>query len=173
MKRGALVIVLLGCGSHEDKGPAEPEAPNGATFAVTSTAFAANAAIPIEHTCEGTNVAPPLAWSGAPTATQSYAVVVDDPDAPSKTWVHWVVANIPATATQLPAGVDGTNDFGKTGWGGPCPPSGRHRYVFKVYALDAPSLGTAGMAKPQLLAAIKGHVLAKGELVGTYEKSKR
>ncbi len=180
MKRCALVlgVLVLGCGSHGDKGPAEPEAPNGATFSVTSAAFAANAPIPVDHTCEGANTTPPLAWSGAPATTQSFAVIVDDPDAPDpaapkQTWVHWVVVNIPATATQLPAGVDGTNDFGKTGWGGPCPPIGRHRYVFKVYALDAPALGTAGMTKPQLVAAIKGHVLAKGELVGTYEKTKR
>lgn len=173
MKRCALLVVLFACGHHEDKGPAEPEAPNGATFAVTSTAFTANGSIPIEHTCEGANVAPPLAWSGAPAATQSYAVIVDDPDAPSQTWVHWVVANIPAATTQLPAGVDGKNDFGKLGWGGPCPPSGRHRYVFKVYALDQPTLGSAGMTKPQLLGAIRGHVLAKGELIGTYEKTNR
>ena len=120
-----------------------------------------------------------IAWSGAPATTKSFAIVVDDPDAPDpaapkRTWVHWVVVNLPATASTIPSdAVAGKNDFGKTTWGGPCPPIGRHRYFFKVYALDVEGLGKAGMTKAELLAAIKDHVIARGELVGTYEKQKK
>jgi Raf kinase inhibitor-like YbhB/YbcL family protein len=178
------IAALAACGHHEDAGgaagPAEPTA--ATTMSITSPAFTANAEIPSEHTCEGADVAPALAWSGAPAGTKSFAVVVDDPDAPDpaapkRTWVHWVVVNIPAEVASLgptlPAGAAaGANDWGKSAWGGPCPPIGRHRYFFKVYALDG-IYGTAGMTKPALLAAISGHVLAKGELVGTYAKHVR
>ena len=180
-----LTILLAACGHHAagEQGGADPGTGKPG-MTVTSSAFAANAEIPAVHTCEGADVAPPLAWSGAPVTTKSFAVIVDDPDAPdpaapTKTWVHWVLANLSATTTELPAGAGGTppagaatgtNDFGKLAWGGPCPPIGRHRYFFKVYALDAEHLGTAGMTKGELLAAITGHVVAKGELVGTYAK---
>jgi hypothetical protein len=176
-----LVVWLVACAacSHSHVDPPRREAPEPAAPAaltVTSTAFAAGGAIPRDYTCEGKEVAPPLAWSGAPDRTQSFAIVADDPDAPSGTWVHWVVAGIPASVTSLPEGgalpagaVDGTNSFGKLGWGGPCPPSGTHHYHFKIYALDA-GLGGRGMTKAQLLAAMKDHVLARGELVGTYQK---
>ena len=171
-----LVLGLVGviaCSTTHSEGP---EFPNVAKLDVSSTAFAANAEIPVVHTCEGANTAPPLAWSGTPSATKSFAVIVDDPDAPDpaapkRTWVHWVLMNLPATATTIPAdAVAGKNDFGKTEWGGPCPPIGRHRYFFKVYALDATGLGKVGMTKPELLDAIKDHVVARGELVGTYQK---
>lgn len=179
-----LVLWLVACAacSHSHVAPPrqdvpEPAAPAAAaSLTVSSSAFTAGAAIPRVHTCQGTNIAPPLAWSGAPDRTQSFAIIVDDPDAPSGTWVHWVVAGIPASVTSLPAGgalpagaVEGTNDFGKLGWGGPCPPSGTHHYHFKVYALDA-GIGGRGMTKAQLLAAMQDHVLAIGELVGTYQK---
>ena len=168
MKTLALLIVVAACGQH--KGSEDP-AP-AARLQVTSSAFAAGAEIPTEFTCEGPDSMPALTWSGAPPATQAYAVIVDDPDAPDpaapkRTWVHLV-----ATTTATSLGTDatfGTNDFGKTTWGGPCPPVGRHRYFFKVYALDAP-VGAAGIKKDDLLAAMKGHVLAQGELIGTYQK---
>ncbi len=176
MKSLALLL-LVACGHQEAAAP-DPVPATAAKLVVTSSAFAAGAEIPSDHTCEGADTAPPLAWSGAPATTQSFALVVDDPDAPDpakpqRTWVHWVRAQIPATVTSLPAagGVDGKNDWNAPGWRGPCPPIGRHRYFFKVYALDA-KIGDAGMTKAQLLHAIEGHVVAAGELVGTYQKKK-
>ena len=173
MKSLALVLVAA-CAHHE----AADTLPNVPKLAVTSSAFAANAEIPSEHTCDGADTAPPLAWSGAPATTQSFAVIVDDPDAPDpakpqRTWVHWVRSQIPATVTSLPAqgGVDGNNDWNAAGWRGPCPPVGRHRYFFKVYAVDA-KIGDPGMTKAALLKAIEGHVVAAGELIGTYQKKK-
>lgn len=153
-------------------------------FTLSSTAFAPHGALPARHTCEGVDVSPPLAWTGLPAGTKSLALVVDDPDAPDprapkRTWVHWVVYDLPPTvaalgegaSTALPAGArDGLNDWEREGWGGPCPPVGRHRYFFKLYALDR-SLGDLGRpTKARLLAAFEGHVLAHAELVGTYEK---
>jgi Raf kinase inhibitor-like YbhB/YbcL family protein len=172
MRLACLLVLLVACGHKDDA-----KAPAGA-LRVTSPAFAANASIPPEYTCEGADRSPPLAWSGAPEATKSYALIVDDPDAPDpaapkQTWVHWVVTGIPATgagAGSPPAGgAIGTNDWGKAAWGGPCPPIGRHRYVFHVYALDT-KIATSGITKPELLAAMQGHILAQGELVGTYQK---
>ncbi|HVU04978.1 MAG TPA: YbhB/YbcL family Raf kinase inhibitor-like protein [Polyangiaceae bacterium] len=151
---------------------------------LTSTAFAHQEAIPPKYTCEGADTSPPLAWSGAPAGTQSFALVVDDPDAPDpkapkRTWVHWVLADIPpsvnalgegAAASGLPAGtVVGKNDWGKATYGGPCPPIGRHRYFHKLYALDR-ALGLANPTKADLERAMKGHVLGEAVLVGTYEK---
>lgn len=150
---------------------------------IESPAFQDRGEIPSKYTCEGANVSPPLAWSGAPEKTKSFALVVDDPDAPDpaapkRTWVHWVMYDIPATVSSLaegtrsaPAGAhDGENDWGKTGYGGPCPPIGRHRYFHKLYALDA-LLGDLGeLDKAELVKAMEGHVLASAELVGTYQK---
>ncbi len=155
------------------------------SLAIGSPAFANFAEIPRRYTCEGEDVSPPLAWSGAPEGTQSFALIVDDPDAPDPlapkmTWVHWVLYNLPATARGLPEAVaktdlppgtgQGLNDWKRTGYGGPCPPVGRHRYYFKLYALDTvlPDLGTP--SKETLLEAMEGHVLAQAELMGTYEK---
>jgi len=154
-------------------------------FALISSAFAANGPIPREYTCQGADVSPPLSWSGAPAGTRSYALIVDDPDAPDPraprtVWVHWVVYNIPAATQALPAGADrtglprgaqpGLNDWNRPGYGGPCPPVGRHRYFHQLYALDTllPDLGQP--TKAQLLQALRGHILAETELVGTYEK---
>jgi len=153
---------------------------------LTSTAFEAGAAIPAKYTCEGADVSPALAWSDAPTATKSFALIVEDPDAPDPaapkmTWVHWVLFNVPATAAALPEGasreppagaVDGRNDWKRAGWGGPCPPIGRHRYFFRLYALDAPLELTAPTAK-ELRRAMEGHVLATSELMGTYQKARK
>jgi Raf kinase inhibitor-like YbhB/YbcL family protein len=152
---------------------------------LTSAAFAPGGEIPRKHTCEGEDVAPPLAWSGVPPGAKSLALIVDDPDAPDPaaprmTWVHWVLYNIPASAGSLPEGgkplpaatLEGLNDWQRTGYSGPCPPVGRHRYFHKLYALDAvlPDLGRPSKAK--LEARMKGRILAQAELVGTYQKRK-
>lgn len=157
------------------------------SLTLTSPAFEHHGAIPAAHTCEGVDLSPPLAWTGAPAGTRSWALIVDDPDAPDpaaprRTWVHWVVYNLPADTTGLAAGastrlppgtLEGTNDWDRTGYGGPCPPIGRHRYFHKLYALDAvlPDLGEP--TKAQLERAMEGHVLARAELVGTYQKHRR
>lgn len=155
------------------------------SLTLVSSAFAPGGPIPARHTCEGDDVSPALAWSGAPADTRSFAIIVDDPDAPDPahpkmTYVHWVLYNIPASAHSLPEAVEagslpggtlqGINDFKRTGFGGPCPPIGRHRYFHKLYALDAvlPDLGTP--TKNQLEHAMKGHVLEQVELMGTYQK---
>ena len=153
-----------------------------------SSAFTDGQEIPRRYTCEGEDVSPPLAWSGAPAGTKTFALVVDDPDAPDPkaprmTWVHWVLYDIPATATALaegakraalPAGArEGKNDWRRTGYGGPCPPIGRHRYFHKLYALDAALGDLDTPAKAELERAMQGHVLAKAELIGTYQKKGR
>jgi len=152
---------------------------------LVSSVFNANGAIPRRHTCEGEDVAPPLAWSDAPATTRSFALIVDDPDAPDPaapkmTWVHWVLYDLPASVHDLPEGGntpagarDGANDWQRIGYGGPCPPIGRHRYFFKLYALDAVLGDLRRPTKAQLLAAMQPHVLAQAELVGTYEKQRR
>jgi len=150
-----------------------------------SNAFAHGGEIPRRYTCDGDDVAPPLAWSGVPKGAQSLALVVDDPDAPDPrapkmTWVHWVVVDLPPDATGLPEGGAlpagaraGRNDWKNAAWGGPCPPVGRHRYFFKLYALDTRLAAPAHPTKAELERAMRGHVLASAELVGTYEKQKR
>jgi len=154
---------------------------------ITSSAFSQNGEIPAKCTCDGKDVSPPLAWSGLPAGTKSLALIVDDPDAPDPaapkmTWVHWVLYNIPPEATGLPEGAkagelpkgtkEALNDWRRTGYGGPCPPIGRHPYFHKLYALDVvlPELGKA--TKQDLEKAMKGHVLASAELIGTYKRSR-
>jgi Raf kinase inhibitor-like YbhB/YbcL family protein len=157
-------------------------APGGRTMHLTSPDFSANGAIPTLHTCEGPDRAPALAWTDVPAASKSFVLIVDDPDAPDPaaprmTWVHWVVYNLPAAARAvaaggtLPAGaLDGLNDWKRTGWRGPCPPVGRHRYFFKLYALDTVLPDLKRPSKAQVEKAMQGHVLAQAELVGTYQK---
>jgi len=152
---------------------------------LSSPAFTDHASIPVQYTCQGEDVSPPLTWSGAPDGTRSYVLIVDDPDAPDPaaprmTWVHWVLYNIPASAPGLaenerqhrppPGARDGVNDWKRTGYGGPCPPIGRHRYFFKLYALDTELPDLRAPAKARVEQAIEGHVLARTELVGTYQK---
>lgn len=150
-----------------------------------SPAFAAGAEIPRQHTCEGDDVAPALQWSGVPANATSLALIVDDPDAPDpaapqRTWVHWVLHDLPPSATGLPEGGrplpagtrEGLNDWHRTGWGGPCPPIGRHRYFFKLFALDTALTALSRPTKAQLLQAMQGHVLAQAELIGTYRKQR-
>ncbi|MGZ3746335.1 MAG: YbhB/YbcL family Raf kinase inhibitor-like protein [Pseudobdellovibrionaceae bacterium] len=152
-------------------------------FILFSSAFSPKGAIPAKYTCEGQNVSPPLSWQGAPTNTKSFALIMDDPDAPDPqhpktTWVHWVLYNIPVNVTslkehleKLPEGTgEGLNDWHKTGYGGPCPPIGRHRYFHKIYALDTKLTGLKQPSKAELEKAMQGHILAHAELVGTYAK---
>jgi Raf kinase inhibitor-like YbhB/YbcL family protein len=154
---------------------------------ITSSAFGPGAAIPREHTCDGKGTSPALAWDGLPAGTKSLSLIVDDPDAPDpaapqRVWVHWVLYDIPPSATGLPAGVppaqlptgtkQGLNDWKRTGYGGPCPPIGRHRYVHKLYALDTLLAELRTPTKAALEQAMGGHVLASAELVGTYERSR-
>ena len=157
------------------------------TFALTSSAFTHGAAIPSKYTCEGADVSPPLAWSGVPTGTKSFALVVDDPDAPDPrapkmTWVHWVLYDLPpdshglpenASAGHLPPGTKaGNNDWKRNSYGGPCPPIGRHRYFFKLYALDTVLSGLKLPSKADVEKAMKGHIVAEAVLMGTYQKSR-
>jgi Raf kinase inhibitor-like YbhB/YbcL family protein len=157
------------------------------SLVLTSAAFAALGAIPTLHTCEGRDVSPPLAWTGVPANARSLVLIVDDPDAPDPkaprmTWVHWVLYNLPPTtsglgegvaSSALPAGTrEGTNDWKRTGYGGPCPPIGRHRYFHKLYALDVLLADLGPATKADVEAAMQGHVLAQAELVGTYQKQK-
>ena len=159
----------------------------GTGMGLTSSAFAQGASIPKRYTCEGEDQSPPLAWSGVPAAALSLALIVDDPDAPDPaaprmTWVHWVLYNLPPETTHLDAGIapsalpsgtlQGRNDWKRTGYGGPCPPIGRHRYFHRLYALDARLPDLKQPTKDQLLKAMQGHVLAQAELVGTYQKDK-
>jgi Raf kinase inhibitor-like YbhB/YbcL family protein len=152
-----------------------------------SSRFSAGGALPGELTCEGADRAPELHWSGAPAATRSLALIVDDPDAPDPrapqmTWVHWVLYDLPPSATALRDGVtandlppgtrEGLNDWKQPGWRGPCPPVGRHRYVFKLYALDVVLPARKDMTKKDLELAMRGHILAEGKLIGTYQKQK-
>jgi hypothetical protein len=150
-----------------------------------SNAFTDGGTIPKRYTCEGQDISPPLAWSGVPAGTKSLALIVDDPDAPDpkapkRTYVHWVLFDIPPTVTSLPEGGtlpagtrEGRNDWGRTGYGGPCPPIGRHRYFHKLYALDTVLGDLGGPTKAQLEKAMEGHILAEGRLLGTYEKGQR
>jgi Raf kinase inhibitor-like YbhB/YbcL family protein len=180
MLRALVVCLMLAAGPA---GFAEaPKEGAHMAFKLTSSAFAEGGAIPAKYTCDGKDVSPPLAWSGVPAGAKSLALIVDDPDAPDPkapkmTWVHWVLYDIPPAAGGLaegahaPAGAqDGVNDWGRTGYGGPCPPIGRHRYVHKLYALDAVLPPLARPDKAGLEAAMRGHVLAEARLVGTYQK---
>lgn len=158
------------------------------SFTLTSPAFAPGGAIPAVHTCEGADTSPRLEWTGAPDGTASFALIVDDPDAPDPaapkmTWVHWVLYNLPPSADHIPEAVapsalpsgtlEGTNDWKRTGYGGPCPPIGRHRYFFKLYALDTALSDLKSPTKAALEKAMQGHVLATAEVIGTYQKAKK
>lgn len=147
-----------------------------------SAAFGEGERIPSDFTCDGADMSPPLTWSGVPDNAQSLAIMVEDPDAPVKDWTHWLIYDLPPSLTKLPAGIiagreflvggaQGLNDFKKQGYGGPCPPSGEHRYVFKLYALDTKLHLEAGASKQELLQGMQGHILAEGSLTGQYDRS--
>ena len=151
-------------------------------FQLRSSAFRENELIPKKYTCDGSDISVPLTWSDPPQGTKSFALIADDPDAPAGTWVHWVLYDLPADTRELPesssnqehlenGAKQGKNDFGKIGYGGPCPPAGpSHRYFFKLYALDQTTGLQAKAAKQQVLDAIKGHMLGEAQLIGTYKR---
>ena len=149
---------------------------------VRSSSFGEGDRIPVDFTCEGADMSPPIEWSGIPAHARSLAIIVEDPDAPAGNWTHWLVYDLPPDLKQLPAeiptggrlsigGSQGRTDFGKTGYRGPCPPKGEHRYFFKVYALDAMLLLKPGVSKKELFQAMRGHILAEGALMGKYDRS--
>jgi len=172
-------LALLGACGDGAKPPAETPSPDVATFSLTSEAFGDDESIPARFTCDGENVSPPLAWDGAPAETTAYALIMDDPDAPGRTWVHWVIYNIPGTSASLPEGLppeadsangvrQGVNSGGGLGYAGPCPPGGTHRYFFRLYALDSALDSASGLTAEGLTEAMKGHILSTAELMGTY-----
>jgi len=153
----------------------------GENMKIKSSAFDEGAFIPGKYTCDGKDISPPLEWSLVPDGTKTFALICDDPDAPMGTWVHWVLFNLPGNIKELPGNVpplgvlengakQGKNDFGKTGYGGPCPPRGTHRYYFKIYSLDKELDVNAGITKKELLKAMEGHILAEGQLMGKYKR---
>jgi Raf kinase inhibitor-like YbhB/YbcL family protein len=176
-----IALALLGNGITLGEDPAK-----GGTnsITVTSSAFQQGGSIPAKYTCDGSDISPPLKWTGSPAGTKSFALICDDPDAPAGTWVHWVLFNLRASATELSEKVEpvgtlpggatqGTNSFAKIGYGGPCPPPGKpHRYFFKLYALDTDLPLKPGAAKRDLLHAMEKHILAEGQIMGTYQRKK-
>ena len=178
-----LCILVMPLLAACDSGSSTPSAAGSAaqSLTLTSPAFAAQQPIPKQYSCDGQSISPPLQWSAPPTGTKSLALIVDDPDAPGGTFVHWVLYDLPPTTLSLPEGVptsgdlpdgskQGRNGGGKTGYTGPCPPGGTHHYHFKLYALDTVLDLASGADKSQLESAMDKHVLAYGELVGTYSK---
>lgn len=179
------VAALIGCILFPLSGGLLAE--DNMTLTLTSEAFTAGGEIPSQYTCQGDDSSPPLQWSGVPEQARSLVLIVDDPDAPDPaaprmTWVHWVLYNLPATAGGLPAGVssadlpagseEGVNDWKRPGYGGPCPPVGRHRYFHKLYALDTRLEGLKRPTKAAVEAAMQGHIIAQTELVGHYQKGR-
>jgi Raf kinase inhibitor-like YbhB/YbcL family protein len=168
----------MGC-AEQKPGAGEPEIPKGVpVMQVSSTAFKEGEAIPEAHAYENKNLSPPLKWADVPAGAKSLAVICDDPDAPRGTWVHWVLFNIPPETRELPAApagkvdvpgaVQGKNDFKKLGYGGPAPPSGTHRYYFKLYALDKLLDLKEGVTKDEVVKAMKDHIVAQGQLMGKF-----
>ena len=172
-----LVLALAACGGGGGNSEALRE--GAANLELTSAAFDDGDAIPTQYTCDGEDLSPPLSWGEPPEGTESFALIVEDPDAPVGTWDHWLLYNIPASVRGLEEGVPpeaelsdgslhGQNGWRRLDYGGPCPPSGTHRYFFRLYALDTPVDLEAGATKQELRNAMEGHVLAVGELMGTY-----
>jgi Raf kinase inhibitor-like YbhB/YbcL family protein len=174
---GLILAVASGC---QASGPAQTEALSEGetkmTLVITSSAFREGETIPAEYSCSGQNISPPLAWSGLPSDAHTLALIADDPDAPAGTWVHWVLYNLPGSTVELPAGVqnpgvEGINSNRKSGYSGPCPPAGKpHRYFFKLYALDTSLELKPGASKGELEKAMQGHILAHGQLMGTFSR---
>jgi len=180
-----LLLTLMGCANRTQPitQPLVTSTPTEAKTEIklTSTAFKEGEPIPRQYTCDGVNISPPLEWGKVPKTVKTIAIVDDDPDAPARTWVHWVVYNLPAEhiglVESLPAteklvagGFHGKNDFGNVGYGGPCPTSGTHRYFFKIYALDSELPLEARATKAEVEKAMEGHVVAQAQLMGTYRK---
>ncbi len=181
-----LAFLSAGCnGKDNNSGPdlaAQSERSSKMELTLTSSVFKNGETIPEKHTADGADISPPLSWGDVPANTEAFALIMDDPDAPAGTWVHWVLANIegetrsinegvPAEETVLGSAVHGKNDFGNYGYGGPAPPPGKpHRYFFKLYALDTILEVDPGITKDGLLQAMQGHILAEAELIGKYER---
>ena len=180
-----LVLLSMGCAGSRQPSPPPPNANRGdkdmSGMKLTSTAFKEGEPIPRAYTCDGPNVSPALEWSGVPKSAKTLTIICDDPDAPSGTWVHWVlynlpaeniglVENTPATESLRAGGFQGKNDFEKIGYGGPCPPSGTHHYFFKTYALDVELPLKAGATKAELEKAMEGHIVGQAQLMGTYRR---
>lgn len=174
-----ITILLTACGANNTDQSQLP--PNLPTFTLTSSAFENEQPIPAVYTCDGEDFSPELNWEGAPEGTKSFALIMDDPDAPVGTWVHWVIYNIPADTTQLAENippeenlidqaVHGINSWKRIGYGGPCPPSDTHRYIFTLYALDIQLQTDTGINKSELLELIEGRILAQAALMGTYTR---
>jgi len=182
MKKGLAESVLIAAmilGCHIIGVAAQTK--GGVSMELSSQAFAPGAMVPAKYTCDGRNVSPPLMWKGLPEGTMSIALICDDPDAPAGTWVHWVYYDLALEIQELPediepmgkpaaGGTQGKNDFGNLGYGGPCPPSGTHRYFFKLYALDTELNLPQGSSKKELLDAMKGHILGQAEMIGRYKR---
>ena len=174
---GLILAAVSGC-QPDDPSQTESGSTGETTMSIvfTSSAFKEGETIPVEYTCNGQNISPPLAWTNLPTDTQSLALIADDPDAPSGTWVHWVLYNLPPGTNGLPVGAqnpgdEGINSSRKTGYSGPCPPAGKpHRYFFKIYALDTRLDLDPGAGKADLEQAMQGHILAQGQLMGTFSR---
>jgi Raf kinase inhibitor-like YbhB/YbcL family protein len=177
-----ILMLLLFCSCNENE-PVGPKSKGGEKMdiKVTSPAFEDGELIPAKYTCDGEDISPPLQWDAVPEGTKSIALISDDPDAPMGTWVHWVLFNLPPEARELAENIppdralpngakQGTSDFGRIGYGGPCPPGGTHRYFFKVYALDAELDLEADARKRDLLKAMEGHILSQGQLMGKYKR---
>ncbi len=177
-----LGLMFSACSNHHnDSGKPAPERKR-MSLQLSSSAFAEGQPIPAKYTCQGQDISPPLKWSGVPPSAKSLALICDDPDAPMGTWVHWVLYGLPPSVTELsekvpttdtlPNGASqGSNDFKRVGYGGPCPPPGNaHRYCFKLYALDTALPLPPKATQKELLKAMEGHILAEGQLMGTYQR---
>ncbi len=173
-------IFLCVCMIGIQAGQIEKEG-NSMKLEIKSTAFEEGGSIPKEYTCDGTDISPPLSWTQPPEGTKSLVLICDDPDAPMGTWVHWVLYGLSPDTLELPEDIpdkkeildgarQGTNDFRRIGYGGPCPPSGTHRYYFKLYAIDSELDLSSGATKKEVLKNIEGHVLAEGQLMGRYSR---
>ena len=184
-RRVSLFLLFVGTAGCGGGAPLPVEDPSRMTLHLTSAAFQDGGMIPKRYSCDGTDESPPLEWTGVPNSARSLALICDDPDAPAGTWSHWVVYNMAPQATKLGGGIapaellqlDGDlsarqskNDFGKIGYGGPCPPRGTHRYYFRLYALDTMLDPGAGMTRSTVLRAIAGHIVAEGRLMGKYSR---
>jgi len=176
-----LVVLLFCCCKQEQQGDSEGMGGAKMDIVLTSPAFEDGGFIPPKYTCDGADISPPLRWQAVPDGTKTLALICDDPDAPLGTFVHWVLFNIGAETRELeenippnktlPGGaMQGRNDFGRIGYGGPCPPRGTHRYFFKIYALDTQLSLQPGIKKGDLLKAMQGHILAQGKLMGKYKR---
>jgi Raf kinase inhibitor-like YbhB/YbcL family protein len=174
---GALLVTLVTFGLAERLACAE-----STKLTVTSTAFEPGQAIPAKYSCQGDDISPPLKWEGAPARAKSFAIICDDPDAPGGTWVHWVLYNQPGATPSLPentpiletlpnGAAQGRNSFEKIGYGGPCPPGGKpHHYFFRIYALDSMLTLQGRPGKAEVVTAMRGHIIAEGQLMGTYQR---